>query len=284
MKCEGSLKAWRRFYAEYVVRQAGSLDTRLIDAFAAVPREAFVGTGPWPIAAGDGYVWTPDADPRYLYQNVLIGLDTDRRIHTGEPSLHARCLAAAAPAPGEHVVHIGCGTGYYTAILAHLVGDSGAVVAVEIDSELARRAAGNLASFANVAVVNASGTALDLPPSDLIYVSAGATHPLDSWLDALNIGGRLIVPLTGKDGTGCILLVTRSAPEDYDASIVSPASFIPCIGARDDQAAESLSAAVAKGDFESVRSLRRHVPPDETAWCAGTGWWLSTASGAASTS
>lgn len=271
------LQEWRQFFAELVVRQAGSKDPRLIGAFACVPREAFVGPGPWPVAVGDGYLWTPRADPRFLYQDVLIGLDTERRIHNGQPSLHALCLAAAAPATGEHVVHIGAGTGYYTAILAHLVGESGVVHAFEVDRELARRAQANLRSFANVQAIHASGAEVALPPSDLIYVSAGATHPLDSWLDALKLGGRLVVPLTGEDTGGCMLLVTRAAADQFAASVLSRAWFIPCVGARDGQAAKSLAAALAKGGMESVRSLRRRTPPDETAWCVGTDWWLSTA-------
>ena len=54
-------------------------------------------------------------------------------------------IHCAAPASGEHVVHIGTGTGYYTAILAHLVGPSGWVTGIEYDCELAARAKANLA-------------------------------------------------------------------------------------------------------------------------------------------
>ena len=46
-------------------------------------------------------------------------------------------LAAADPKPGDHVVHIGIGTGYYTAILAELVGPTGRVTAIEYDASLA---------------------------------------------------------------------------------------------------------------------------------------------------
>ena len=53
-------------------------------------------------------------------------------------SLHARCLNAVSPQTGEAVLHIGCGTGYYTALLAMLVGRDGHVEAREIvaDQEL----------------------------------------------------------------------------------------------------------------------------------------------------
>jgi protein-L-isoaspartate(D-aspartate) O-methyltransferase len=47
--------------------------------------------------------------------------------------------------PGEQVLHLGCGTGYYTAIIAELVGSAGRVTAVEIDATLARKARAALA-------------------------------------------------------------------------------------------------------------------------------------------
>ena len=42
-------------------------------------------------------------------------------------------IAAAAPLPGEHAVRIGAGVGYYTAILAHMVGEGGRVTAIEFE-------------------------------------------------------------------------------------------------------------------------------------------------------
>jgi hypothetical protein len=58
-------------------------------------------------------------------------------LNNGQPWLHAKLIAAATPRPGEHAVHIGAGLGYYTAILAHMVGESGQVTAIEFDGSLA---------------------------------------------------------------------------------------------------------------------------------------------------
>jgi protein-L-isoaspartate(D-aspartate) O-methyltransferase len=96
----------------------------------------------------------------------------------------------------EKIVHIGAGTGYYTAILAELTGKSGTVLAYEIEQDLAQRAATNLSSWTNVSVIHQSGSDGTLPVSDVVYVSAGATHVLDTWLDALRPNGRLLFPLT----------------------------------------------------------------------------------------
>src|SRR5205807_3817362 len=62
----------------------------VVDAFATVPRERFVGPGPWqiksPMRMGD-YWTTPDADPRNVYHDALIALDAERGINNGQPSL-----------------------------------------------------------------------------------------------------------------------------------------------------------------------------------------------------
>lgn len=272
-----TVQDFRDFYAEFIVRSAGSSSERLISAFASVKRERYVGKGPWQVFVGSGYIPTISDNPRLLYQDILIGLATDRGINNGQPGLHARCLSACDPSEGESVVHIGAGTGYYTAIIAALVGPNANVTAYEIEADLAEMARVNLRRLKNAKVVSASATATALPDADVIYVNAGATEPLASWLDALNIGGRLIFPLTPNEGFGCMLLVTRSKGDTYAATVVTRAAFIPCIGARDDVASKALTASLETQSIKSVRSLRRGTEPDSTAWCVGTGWWLSTA-------
>jgi protein-L-isoaspartate(D-aspartate) O-methyltransferase len=267
----------RRFYAEFIVKSTGSTDQRLIDAFATVPREDYVGKGPWPVFIGSGYLPMISDDPSLLYQDVLIGLATDRKINNGQPTLHARCLAAAAPAAGETVVHVGAGTGYYTAVLAALVGPSGRVVGLERETDIAERAASNLKHLANVEVLAESATEANIPPCDVIYVNAGATHPPSAWLDALSVGGRLVFPLTPNEGFGIMLKVVRKSTTTFSASAVMRVAFIPCIGARDDAASASLTAALERQSLKEVRSLHRGTPPDKSAWCIGNGWWLSTA-------
>jgi len=87
----------RIFFANLVTGKAGTTGKRLIDAFAAVSREDFFEPGPWQIFTfANGYIESPSDNPAYLYQDVLIALAPDRKINNGEPSLHARCLAALA--------------------------------------------------------------------------------------------------------------------------------------------------------------------------------------------
>ena len=271
-----SVSDFRRFYAEFIVRKARADDRRLVDAFASVPREDFVGPGPWQVFVGS-YISTHTSDVRVLYQDILIGLAPERGINNGEPSLHAKCLAAVAPVDGEAVIHLGAGTGYYSAVLATLVGAGGTVLAIEREPDLVDRARDALRPYLNARAEAAPPSGSDLFPADVVYVSAGATHPLSAWLDALRVGGRLLFPLTPTNGLGLMLLVTRIDSDVYAARALMRAAFIPYIGARDEAASAALAEALERRSIDEIRSLRRGGPPDASAWCSGDGWWLSTA-------
>lgn len=276
------LDSHRKFFADLLNATVGSRNERLVTALASTPRERFLGPGPWKIFVGGQYITTPTDDPAFLYQDVVVALQEKDRINNGQPMLHTVCLATLDPQAGESVIHVGAGTGYYTALLAQLTVPSGKVHAYEIEPALAERAATNLADMANVTVYSRSGAEAPLPACNIIYVNAGATSPLDIWLDALLPGGRLLFPLTpdgpgGTPGAGGMLLVTRTAADKFDARFIMPVMFIPCMGARDEETALKLAEAFKRGDMKNVRTLRRNSPPDDTCWCAGNGWWLSTA-------
>jgi protein-L-isoaspartate(D-aspartate) O-methyltransferase len=269
----------RFFYASLITANAGvpRSDSALREAFATIPRERFLGEGPWKVVTLEGYIETPSADPAFLYQDVVVALKEEDAINNGQPSLHALCLAALRIKEGELVLHIGAGGGYYTAILSKLSGPSGSVFAYEIDQDLSERALRNLADLENVTVFHRSGSEGSLPNCDVIYVSAGATEPLDLWVDALRPGGRLLFPLTPTHGAGGMLLITHVSGDSFDARILCQATFIPCAGARDEETARKIADAFRRGNFHRVRSLRRGTSPDQSCWCSGRGWWLSCA-------
>jgi protein-L-isoaspartate O-methyltransferase len=90
--------------------------------------------------------------------------------------------------------------------VAELVGPTGKITAVEIDAGLAEKARIALESWSQITVNNADGSKLSFEPADLIVASAGATHPLTSWLDAAAItGGKWVASLNPAAVPACPL-------------------------------------------------------------------------------
>jgi protein-L-isoaspartate(D-aspartate) O-methyltransferase len=285
------LQTARRAFADDL-RKAKSLQSdALVDAFAAVPRERFLGSPPWKIwdpivsptfvAGKNPYVESDD--PRALYRDVLVALDAERGINNGQPSLWAIIYDRLNAARGERIVHIGCGVGYYTAVLAELVGPSGSVVGLDVDPVLLARARQTLAGWANVEVKERNGALHNEGPADIIIVNAGITHPLDIWLDALKPGGRLAVPLTFEGlapnaGFGAFFKITRCT-DGFAAAFVCPTGIIHFAGARDAEANKRLMETW-RDDLpraSKVASLRRDAhDKDPTCWLHGQDYCLST--------
>jgi protein-L-isoaspartate(D-aspartate) O-methyltransferase len=287
MDREAELEIVRRAYAKRVMFAAGVHDRRVEAAFASVSREHFLGRGPWSILRWNrGYVPTPSRNPVYIYDDVLIGIVPERGLNNGQPSLHALLVASAVPRSGEHAVHVGAGLGYYTAILAHLVGHRGRVTAIEYDPALATKLAANFRGKPNVGCVHGDGTRVEFDIADVIYINAGATRPADIWLDRLADGGRLILPLTSKHGfmgsesvpierRGAVFRIERRG-ENFLATRIPGVAIFPCEGGRDEASEAALRAAFEKGGSERVTRLyRRDDLPEERCWLRAPGWCLT---------
>jgi protein-L-isoaspartate(D-aspartate) O-methyltransferase len=265
------LQQARLRFAREIQRLGNIQSSALIESLANVPREAFLGPGPWKIMRAaeiaGGYRLTPDDDPRHLYENVLVALDERRRLNNGEPLGLLLFLDSLGLSAGERLLHVGCGVGYYTAVAARALGPQATVVAVEADPTLAARAERNLRPYSTVRVAAADGTREPFGTFDAIFVNAGCTRPEPIWLDQLAVGGRLLVPLTvglpavPGIGAGLMLLVTRRTT-GYAARFTSPVGIFHCQGARSEDGEAALSGAFSRGDRASVSRLRRdaHAP------------------------
>jgi protein-L-isoaspartate(D-aspartate) O-methyltransferase len=263
-----ALEQTRRAFAEEIRVVSHIQSDALIEAFAAVPRENFIGPGPWLIPDPDSlpggkveYWQTASDDPRFLYHNVPVALDAARTLNNGQPSALALWIDRLSPRAGERVLHVGCGVGYYTAILAHVVGAGGKVTAIELDADLARRAAHNLAHLRQVEVVAGDGTTCVRDDFDVGLVNAGATALIGAWLAHMAPGGRLLVPFTvslapGEMGTGLMLRVERTDDRADAAHFVSGVGIYPCMGARDPNGNARLREMMMKGGWRGVRSVR----------------------------
>jgi protein-L-isoaspartate(D-aspartate) O-methyltransferase len=165
----------------------------------AVPREAFVEERKRPLAYIDEDIEISPARPgspaRYLM----------------EPSPFARLLQLAEIAPTDHVLDVGAGCGYSSAVLARL---AKSVVALESDAGLAERARATLAAdggAANATVVTGplqEGYAGDAP-YDVIVVEGAVDRLPDPLLSQLREGGRLVA-VEGHGNAGIAKLYLRT--------------------------------------------------------------------------
>jgi protein-L-isoaspartate(D-aspartate) O-methyltransferase len=272
-----TVAAARRWFAEDLRYKAHVGSRAVVEAFATVPRERFVGPGPWRFSGMDGFWTTENQDPGSVYHDLLIAIDESLHINNGQPSLYAYLFDRLGIAPGESVLHLGYGTGYYTAILATLVGPTGKVTAFEIHEGLAEKAQAALKPWPWVIVRGKDAASISFEPADVIVVSAGASHPQPAWLGALKPGGRLLFPMTGTDGTGWMLLVTRQFENGFAAHFLGRAGFMDLSGARDAGISQRLADAFRREEWEiGVKSLRRDPHTEnESCWLHGEGWCLT---------
>lgn len=272
-----TLEDCRAFYAQEIRFVAIAATPGLVEAYARVPREKFLGPAPWQISSPEAralsiaglreasYV-TVD-DPRDLYHNVVVALDRAKEINNGQPSALATWIDALALQPGDRAFHLGCGVGYYTAIIAEVVGPSGGVVALELQSDLAARAKENLASYTNVTVHQGDGAAFDPGPCDAMFVNCGVTHPQTIWLERLRHRGRLVVPFTmavnPRVGQGVMTKIVREQ-SGYSAEMVTPAGMFSGGSLRDPALEPLMKKALTTGGLLKLKSVRRdaHEPAD----------------------
>jgi protein-L-isoaspartate(D-aspartate) O-methyltransferase len=276
----------RKAYAETVCDAAKVTSPLLREALATVPREKFLGPGPWflrgpqPGAAG----MTEDADPARVYQNASIAIHRERELFNGQPASIAAWLESLGLEPGQRVLHIGCGTGYYTAVIASVVGADGRVFGIEVDAELASRAREALADSRNVQVSHGDGRT-NLPADiDVVLVHAGGTHVVPEWLDATRDGARLLVPLTvsipamSPTLSKGLILHAQLLAGAWRARVDSMVAIYSLVGLRDEVANGALGQALRSGSSGApVTSIRRDAhAADATCWLHVDGACVST--------
>ncbi|APO50851.1 methyltransferase [Bradyrhizobium diazoefficiens] len=260
------LAAARARYVERIAKRERISSKRLLEALAAVPREDFLARGPWRIKseAARSYRLTPDADPVHLYDNVLVAIDARRKLDSGLPSLWAHFIDLLDVGDKDRVVQIGCGLGYFSAVLSKIVGPKGSVRAIECDERLAARAANFLRAYRNVEVVQGDGCEDIGAPADVIIVHAGFSHPHPLWLQSLRPRGRLLVPLTQRDREGAVIRITRKG-RGFEAEPVQQVRIFPGRGrgttALDDRVADWWQRASALAPLR-FRGIEQGLPSD----------------------
>ena len=264
----------RRYFSDELAICYNLRTPGLIEALATVPREDFLPPGPWMIQGDVGGQPRPtiDADPKHVLHNVSVAIDPARQLFNGGPSVVVPAIDALGLAAGQRVLHVGAGLGYYTAILGDVVGPRGRVLAFEVDAALASGAAANLASRPHVSVVHGDASEVAGETFDAIFVSAGVTHPPIAWLDALAVGGRLVLPLTASMpqmrniGKGWLLLLTKESDASFTARPMTMVAIYSALGLRDEGLNAELGQAMQKTPLLRALHLRRD-PHEKGADC-----------------
>lgn len=170
------------------LKAQGNIRTAAVEAaFRAVPRHAFLAE----VAISD--VYTDRAFPTKHADGRPIS-------SSSQPAIMAVMLEQLALQPGQRVLEIGAGTGYNAALLAHIVGKNGHLVAIDIDEDLVVAARQHLAAagFDRVEVRCADGGFgyPEAAPYDRIIVTASAWDIAPAWFEQLAVAGRLVLPLS----------------------------------------------------------------------------------------
>jgi len=177
-------------------------------AFEAVPRTGFLPRLARGRAAYDG--------------PIEIGLGQTN----SQPRTVDAMLRLLAVEPGQRVLDVGSGSGWSTALLAHLVGPEGEVLGVELEPDLVRFGKKNLARTRQpwASIVQATDGVLGMPdaaPYERILVSAQPRTLPDELVAQIADGGRMVIPV---DGT--MVLVVRCG-DDLEITHHGLYRFVP---------------------------------------------------------
>lgn len=185
----------RRTMVDNLLRPSGVIDWRILDVMNRVPREVFV----------------PEERKALAYIDESISLTASRSMLA--PASLARLIQLAEVAPDAHVLDVGCGTGYSTAVLAGL---AASVVGLDDDASLVSTGNTALATLeiANATLVNGAlekGVA-ESGPFDVILIEGAVDTVSETLLAQLKDGGRLLA-VHGHGHAGVAHVYVRSGAD-----------------------------------------------------------------------
>jgi protein-L-isoaspartate(D-aspartate) O-methyltransferase len=205
--------AEREAMVERQLRRRGITEPEILDAFRAVPREAFIGDEYAHLAYGD--------HPLPIEANQTIS----------QPYIVALMIQAAAIKPGDTVLEVGAGSGYAAAVISRIARQVIAIerqhALVDVASERLRRL-----GYDNVEIVEGDGTrgCPDHAPFDAILAAASGSHVPQALIAQLSPGGRLVMPLGEPGWVQELIKVTKQDDGILKQENLGGVRFVPLIG------------------------------------------------------
>ena len=193
----------------------------LMDAFANIRKEDFLFPPPWKVA-----ITTPGygrrailQDAADLYQDMLVELVHEASINTGQPSLWAQIFNWSGLKPGMSVFESGSGLGYFTAVIAHVVGPEGSVYFDEPHEKLHDKCRENLAGIKNV------HAAYDGAALDRTYLCYGTTTVPAELYHNTKLRGQIVFPFTDDWGHGFFISLKKKK-KVCELKLGAPCAFV----------------------------------------------------------
>lgn len=203
----------RRKMVQRQIANRGVRDTHVLEAMRKVPRECFI----------SGRL------REFAYEDTPLPIEEAQTI--SQPYIVALMIEAAGIKPGDHVLEVGAGSGYASAVMGQIAAQ---VIGIEWHHSLARTAQSRMAElgYRNVHIYQGDGTKgwPELAPYDAIVVSAGGPSIPHTLLDQLRVGGRLVVPVGDEPRSQELLQIKRTGPHDYDRQSLGRVQFVPLVG------------------------------------------------------
>jgi protein-L-isoaspartate(D-aspartate) O-methyltransferase len=193
------------------IRDRGIDDLEVLRVFDLVPRHRFV----------------PDAVQHRAYEDAPVPIGFGQT--ASQPSLQALYLQLLKIQPDQKVLEIGTGSGFQTALLAHLAAH---VYSIERIRELSSRARTVLDElrYSNIALLVGDGTIgwSRYAPYDAILVAAASPGAPQTLIDQLSEGGRMLIPVGDRNEQ--TLTMFEKKADAVERTEITACTFVPLLG------------------------------------------------------
>lgn len=194
--------------------KAGYLKSQpVIEVFKAIDRKDFL----------------PEDLQNQAYKNTALPIGGKQTI--SQPLVVAFMLELLELKPGEKVLEIGTGSGWNTALMAHLAGENGKIFSIERIPELYESGKVNIAKYgfidnSKVETILGDGSKgyEKEDPFDKIIAAASGEEIPSAWKEQLKIGGRIVAPVGNS-----IVVLDKTAKDQFDKKEYFGFSFVPLV-------------------------------------------------------